>query len=64
MAIELLEDPNERDVLKMRFLNGWLVVKVAQKMNYGEEAGASLAGAGIAAFRGALAGNVTILLRI
>ena len=20
----------------MRFLNGWLVVKVAQKMNYGE----------------------------
>ena len=36
VAIELLEDPNERDVLKMRFLNGWLVVKVAQKMNYAE----------------------------
>lgn len=35
-AIFALEDPLEREVLRMRYLNGWMMTKVAQKLNYSE----------------------------
>ena len=35
-AIFYLEDPMEREVLRMRYLNGWMMVKIAQALNYSE----------------------------
>ena len=35
-AFFYLEDPMEREVLRMRYINGWMMAKIAQALNYSE----------------------------
>lgn len=50
-AIDRLEDSNQRDVLRLRYINGWPVRKVADKLHFSERQIIRYTMAGIEALR-------------